>query len=1390
MSTLNAVVSRALFGLPINLIIAEDDATPILIKMTSLGLNRDGKRKMTAKWSHYPSTVTVYGKEFSDIDARLIARYQNPTHRNIAFWRAVDSKGKGDMTLAKHYSVRSPDLALLREYAPDLHSVKFDEVVFEAACPIWPHLLIRLTSARKYAKDPADFKELMVWLRICDDLHGWDEFDERKRLNLVNAIFAMMTIGNTAWFVEEAVARCPGMQPYFQALYQLNAEREGFSAPNDQPETEPEMDESETDSDAGGADSDMPDQPEQSWQAALTRLTQITLALQVGPDLLMLSELRLLCDQLDVLAAQFGQSERRAEEHVKTHLQALQGKLESLAADDVPDWFDADAGRQLMARWRLARAACADSEAIADLAVDCERANIEGDTVHASIRSNAEEGRAITYEMSILETRRETLSALGPRRALGHQLISLRQRQFESEAISQELQDRFLAVLSPWSEAFDLDTDYLDLLAGINGVSQTPDLDAAMAPVAVLATEAELKVKSPMPVEDTEALVSVTVEGCSLPSLLESHLPEAEVTAHLDISSTEPVADTLSSVFFVEKQATPSAIGAFNVAAGESCRPIWRALADDHCSFAYQLASAFDEVHSAPLAPPSALLACVALADHAVLPDGAIVATLSQYYQTLLLSTLPAEAPDDWRTAIAVLTAAATLRPLLMAPSSGAADVVRDLHLDNRHESVYQLLRMLGSHSERLQGFRLEVSTFKGTRTEAAWQQEVNSLKREAQDWLEQAQHLTMIYSPTTKVWLHWLKPDALVQRLVSPILCGVFDKLLPFKALISELGQPGNFEKQVQHADRRELGRLRGEDIQARALVQISGRLEEAVNLARRWVLLVESRPQASDALDRRLNALRTDIFAMRQQVTADLAKPLERDEWQLVGTARAVLRRSLEGLWDLFDPACPPQSLELRPEELLGQDLLLVPMVELDPQWHPELRGEGLVQLLTGAAVALTPENAFAERLARDDLEGSERLLEVMGRQVGNAATAELRELWQQRLVERQAALRRQIDVVRAEAETGVAYGMITEAERAAFDAQLVHMETSFDLIRRFWAAFELLNGISAQIAMRRLEKTEAVRVRLDDLAARGAVSEDVSWVREALSNGDVLTANELLQRLERGETLDRQVTNSQDRFATYFPVHANQIDAVLDTLNPTEVRQKIINAENFAELDFSHIPLPQVRQAGEMVSSWLTIKSRRNSNPELLKKLLDALGFEVLSLTPGTNIGHRAEYELSTVPIDDRGVCPIPYFGSYANGRYRLVCVWQRPAEEDIVKLVGDSTIHRPTILLYLGRLTERKRRDASRLAKLQHRSFLLIDETLLVSLSAEGGSRLAALFETALPFAYSAPYDATSSVVPSEMFYGRLQELQAIQGQNGRCFIYGGRQLGKTAEVYCQ
>ncbi len=43
----------------------------------------------------------------------------------------------------------------------------------------------------------------------------------------------------------------------------------------------------------------------------------------------------------------------------------------------------------------------------------------------------------------------------------------------------------------------------------------------------------------------------------------------------------------------------------------------------------------------------------------------------------------------------------------------------------------------------------------------------------------------------------------------------------------------------------------------------------------------------------------------------------------------------------------------------------------------------------------------------------------------------------------------------------------------------------------------------------------------------------------------------------------------------------------------------------------------------------------------------------------------------------------------------------------------------------------------------------------------------------------------PYVTTSGLVPPELFFGRAYERRRVMDKDGACFIYGGRQLGKTA-----
>lgn len=105
--------------------------------------------------------------------------------------------------------------------------------------------------------------------------------------------------------------------------------------------------------------------------------------------------------------------------------------------------------------------------------------------------------------------------------------------------------------------------------------------------------------------------------------------------------------------------------------------------------------------------------------------------------------------------------------------------------------------------------------------------------------------------------------------------------------------------------------------------------------------------------------------------------------------------------------------------------------------------------------------------------------------------------------------------------------------------------------------------------------------------------------------------------------------------------------------------------------------------------------------------------------------------------------------------------------------------------PAAVLYFGRLNESRRRSLAHLSRTDNLNFILIDDLVVAYLCGQSGSRLPVMFDCTLPFAFINPYTTTSSNVAPEMFYGRRWERDQITDPMGSCFVYGGRQLGKTA-----
>ena len=143
----------------------------------------------------------------------------------------------------------------------------------------------------------------------------------------------------------------------------------------------------------------------------------------------------------------------------------------------------------------------------------------------------------------------------------------------------------------------------------------------------------------------------------------------------------------------------------------------------------------------------------------------------------------------------------------------------------------------------------------------------------------------------------------------------------------------------------------------------------------------------------------------------------------------------------------------------------------------------------------------------------------------------------------------------------------------------------------------------------------------------------------------------------------------------------------------------------------------------------------------------------------------------------------MCPAYSFGSEANGRYEVVFNWSSPLEP-IVQAVNANP-HARVLVLHFGRLA-RSDREWLRGWSIQHAvQFVTIDESLVLYLASVPAGTLRTLFDCALPFTCVEPFFTAPGLVPPESFFGRESERRSISEPYGSCFVYGGRQLGKTA-----
>ena len=205
------------------------------------------------------------------------------------------------------------------------------------------------------------------------------------------------------------------------------------------------------------------------------------------------------------------------------------------------------------------------------------------------------------------------------------------------------------------------------------------------------------------------------------------------------------------------------------------------------------------------------------------------------------------------------------------------------------------------------------------------------------------------------------------------------------------------------------------------------------------------------------------------------------------------------------------------------------------------------------------------------------------------------------------------------------------------------------------------------------------------------------------------------------------------------------------------------------------------------------WQGMQKDIHDTPDApLMKILRHLGFEGGKVT-AQNIKSMNQKSYTVhfpAPVKARESYPHPFavFGTetFTKG-LEVIYLGGRRTAENIAQVLSEMTTDRGVICLVDHALTLPERRSLAKIMKLTPnlKNILVIDKVVALYLARfDDANRGKKMLQTVLPFSRVQPY-STGGVVAPEMFIGRSEELDKIRDMTGPVFVYGGRQLGKSA-----
>lgn len=757
-----------------------------------------------------------------------------------------------------------------------------------------------------------------------------------------------------------------------------------------------------------------------------------------------------------------------------------------------------------------------------------------------------------------------------------------------------------------------------------------------------------------------------------------------------------------------------------------------------------------------------------------------------------------------------LLGLAAALRPCLIAPHTGLVGWLP------RQEEINPGLGVLCDVIREFADKNVPLRTpdLQGIVGRASRRQSIEELTVRARAFLAENLRHRLMFQRATKVLHLLVRAGGDLHSLLVLVVRNQPDQVERARLLIEGLSERKQIVDRINQLDR---DKPNLKPIIGAPLNQLVRIVEEAVGIARRWCDLNEQEfglRQRGDWWDDHVSKLLVGVRDILPKVENELETMQSKGESRDDVILGYVLRSAVAQIASMLgvekgkkedDSSSWMSENCLSLTEALTRRLLFIPEIGIDEEGNPSNDRETDIGRLLCQSVAdkRSLVQVIDMWIERQDFPFAEVLLnglddEELSQEYGIKYNACLKKS--------ESDLQHEVASVRDSIEKGIVDGLLNEEERTSFSAELESVTAGMP--RHFSPLFQRLKNIDANLNKKLEDRMQELNHQWHEYKNRLAETNSpdlqmdaiMAFFRNASENQDTRVMEEGLARLRdyfqgatewNKEWFERPAIRD---VLVEFNEASPLIDSGLSSLTNFDVltTRFVVSGQTWNGLKFGQLPQTRRDEACLGLRSWHQLKRRRGNQADYrrhIKILMGYLGFHISDHESAVKMkSHDKDWVYFQVVASSSDLArPIPQMGSQANGRYDVVCMWDRPGASSIRATLSELKLDKTTVLVfYLGRLSEKQRHNLAYMTMNHNMTMAALDEILLVFLAASEDNRLPDFIRCSLPYSAFNPYmPFQAGNVPPEMFYGRDDKIRQLIQNEGSCMVYGGRQLGKSA-----